>query len=143
MKPEFVKIKFKGKRIEDNTWAYGDLLVDVKGNPYISIVFTKDEHIYHEVYPETVEMVLIKGVKISYIGDNIIHQKYDITKLPQEQIVQCHNTVKSILSKDYMLITTPTDISKIDGDDIIIVIDTKEYTADELLDIIEREESDK
>lgn len=70
----------------------------------------------------------------------IIHQKYNINELPVEQIVQCHNTLVDSLPDDYMVVTTPTDISKIEGDDVIIVIDTKEYIADELLDIIKKNE---
>ena len=68
----------------------------------------------------------------------IIHQKFDKDKITLEQATKYHRLLTSVLPEDYITITTPTDISKIDGDGIVITIDAKEYTANELLEIIEK-----
>lgn len=69
---------------------------------------------------------------------NIIHQKFDPDKFNYEQVARFHNMLKSTLPNDYILITTPTEISKIDGNDTVITIDAKEYTTNELMAIIEK-----
>ena len=46
--------------------------------------------------------------------------------------------VEKELNDEYLLVTTPTDLSVIDGDQIVITIDTKPYTGSELLEIIEK-----
>jgi len=51
-----------------------------------------------------------------------------------------HDSIKDVLPKDYILITSPTDIAKIDGDLKIINIDCKEYSYNELIKIIEKAE---
>lgn len=68
----------------------------------------------------------------------IIHQKFDMDKIKFKQVSKLHDMLKSALPQDYIIITSPTDISKIDGDDIVITIDTREYTINELMEIIEK-----
>ena len=68
----------------------------------------------------------------------IIHQKYDKKTITYEELARSHNMIKNALPEDYILITTPTEISKIEGDDLIVTIDAKKYSTNELLDIIEK-----
>ena len=68
----------------------------------------------------------------------IIHQKYDMHKLTIEQVASLHKMLKETFPESYLIISTPTDITQIDGDDTIITIDTTQYTANELLEIIEK-----
>jgi len=53
-------------------------------------------------------------------------------------IFKMHDNIKKELPEDYILITTPTDITKIDGDCKIIYIDCKSYSINELNEIIEK-----
>lgn len=68
----------------------------------------------------------------------IIHQKYELGKISFDKLSKLHDMIKSTLSDDYIVITTPTDISKIDGETIVITIDAKGYTTNELIEIIEK-----
>lgn len=71
----------------------------------------------------------------------IIHQKYDRYKIPTYQIKEIHDHVKKSLPEDYILITTPTDLTCINDEDIIITIDAKAYSTKELMEIIEKAKS--
>jgi len=76
---------------------------------------------------------------------NILHQKIPINSngenlLKLKEIARIHESIKNVLPKDYILITSPTDIIKIDGDLKIINIDCKEYSYNELIEIIEKSE---
>ena len=66
----------------------------------------------------------------------IIHQKI-LPGTTLEQAYDLHNVVRNILS-DYTVITTPTEINSIEGDVKIIKIDAKEYSYNELQEIIEK-----
>lgn len=68
----------------------------------------------------------------------IIHQKYDMDKLTVEQVSRMHKMLKETFPENYLIISTPTDITQIEGNDIIVTIDTTLYTAKELLEIIEK-----
>lgn len=62
----------------------------------------------------------------------IIHQKYDVDKILPRELSELHNMLVETLPKDYIVISTPTDVQKLDGDDIVI------YTYNELVDVIEK-----
>jgi hypothetical protein len=71
----------------------------------------------------------------------IIHNKlpmdqYGNSILCDEEIEIIHNTIQDMLGNDYIVITTPTDISLINSDDIIIKIDCKDYTYNDLIALI-------
>lgn len=72
----------------------------------------------------------------------ILHQKYNRYELDYEQMYKMHMYLKEVVEKElndeYLLITTPTDLSVIDGDQIVITIDTTPYTGDQLREIIEK-----
>jgi hypothetical protein len=72
----------------------------------------------------------------------ILHQKYKKYDLDYSEVIKIHMHIKEVVEKElndeYLLITTPTDLSVIDGDQIVITIDAKPYTSDELLEIIEK-----
>ena len=63
----------------------------------------------------------------------------DITR---KEVQDMHNGIKSVLPEDYIVISTPTDISVVDGDAKIITIDAKEYSYDELKIIIDSQSED-
>jgi len=71
----------------------------------------------------------------------IIHQKIPTKNgygiLPQKTINDLHQYLRDALPEDYIIISTPTDISVIDGSTKIITIDSKEYSYDELKNIID------
>lgn len=74
---------------------------------------------------------------------NILFQKIPIddsgTMLISNELVwTIHNYIKEKLPDDYILITSPMDLNKIDGDIKIINIDCKEYSCTELMEIIEK-----
>jgi hypothetical protein len=76
---------------------------------------------------------------------NILLQKIPINDcgyslISTEQVLRIHNYIKDTLPKDdnYILITSPMDIVKVDGDMKIISIDCKSYSYEELKDIIEK-----
>lgn len=63
--------------------------------------------------------------------DGQILMSWDVTS-------NLHEVVRNQLPEDYIVITTPTDLSVVDGNVKIIRIDAKEYTTNELLEIIEK-----
>ena len=74
---------------------------------------------------------------------NIIHNKipiddngHSIIKL--DMIEDIHNAIKNKLGEEYIVITTPTELNMIDGDAMIITIDYKGYSYNELMEIIEK-----
>jgi len=76
---------------------------------------------------------------------NILHQRIPINGdgeylLKLSEIVNMHNSIKNALPEDCIVITSPTDIIKIDGDYKIIHIDCKKYSYNELMEIIEKAE---
>jgi hypothetical protein len=73
---------------------------------------------------------------------NILFQKISMGEdgfptVSCEFVETVHKSIKNALPADYILITSPFDLNKVDGDSKIINIDCKEYSANELLDIIE------
>lgn len=62
--------------------------------------------------------------------------------LSLSEVDKIHNYIKNSILKDsdYILITSPMNIAKVDGDIKIIHINCKEYSYDELKDIIEKAE---
>jgi len=51
---------------------------------------------------------------------NILHQKIPINSngeylLKLREVSRMHDSIKDVLPEDYILITSPTDIAKIDG----------------------------
>jgi len=57
-----------------------------------------------------------------------------------DDVLTMHNLIKDSLPDDYIIITTPTEIIKVDGDCKIIYIDCKSYSINELNEIIEKAE---
>jgi hypothetical protein len=84
--------------------------------------------------------VLLKEVIM--VSKTIIHQRIPVEDgqilMTWDLVSKLHEVIRSQLPEDYIVITTPTDLSVIDGDTKIIRIDAKEYTTTELLDIIEK-----
>lgn len=62
--------------------------------------------------------------------------EYGISPFDQEEIEDIHNMINNRLGDEYTVITSPTDITLVEGDDVIIRIDCKDYTFNELMDII-------
>jgi hypothetical protein len=77
---------------------------------------------------------------------NILLQKVPINEkgeilLKLDMISKIHESIKNNLKDDnYILITSPMDIQKVDGDIKIIRIDCKTYSYNELEEIIEKAE---
>ena len=74
---------------------------------------------------------------------NIIHMK--IPTVAQDTFAVSHAVLANIaeqaraaLPEDYILLITPFDTTMIDGDAMIINIDCREYSYNELKEIIER-----
>ena len=67
------------------------------------------------------------------------YTKYDFS---QKQIDNIHqhltNMVHRDLNDEYVVVSTPTDISILGRDDVVIRIDAKKYSVPELLTIIEK-----
>jgi hypothetical protein len=76
-----------------------------------------------------------------------------LNKLPMDKQGSCllncetqsriHNMIYKTLNEkcpedNYIVFTTPTDLSVVDGNAKIIKIDAKEYSSNELLEIIEK-----
>ncbi len=66
------KILFKGKRLENGEWVYGDLMTKYPHHKGLTIV--ENGCVYHEVDPETVGQytgtdIFSKGFKGVYVGD--------------------------------------------------------------------------
>jgi hypothetical protein len=71
----------------------------------------------------------------------ILHNKVELDDmgcctLEDDSICQIHDMIKTIVGDEYTVITSPMDINLIDSDDVIIRIDCKEYTYNELIKII-------
>jgi len=70
--------------------------------------------------------------------DKIIHFKVDPLKDNVETINRFWEVIKNYLGDEYKIIVTPFDATKIDGDFKIINLDFKEYSYNELMDVIEK-----
>jgi len=73
----------------------------------------------------------------------IIHSKVQMNEngnsiMTQEMIQNTHDYIQETLGDDYVVITTPTELNIIDGDTKIITIDCKDYSYNELIDIINK-----
>jgi len=78
-----------------------------------------------------------------FMSKTIIHSKIPTddrgnSLIPMAQIARCIDNMRSVLGNDYVIIATPFDTNKIDGDTILINIDCKEYSCNELMEIIEK-----
>lgn len=62
--------------------------------------------------------------------------------LALETISAFHNSLYKALGKDYIVITSPMEMQVVDGDDIIITIDCKSYTYNELMELINSKKGD-
>jgi len=79
---------------------------------------------------------------------NIIHNRIPINEdgrflIDSKLIWDIHNSIQRNLDnyypdEHYLVITTPSDLSCVDGDSKIIQIKAKEYSANELLEAIEK-----
>lgn len=70
------------------------------------------------------------------ILNKVPFDEYGASLFSQEELQGIHNTIKDSLGDDYTVITSPTDVTLVESDDIIIRIDCKDYTFNELMDII-------
>lgn len=80
------------------------------------------------------------------MSNKIVHQKVPLDKngcmlLDAETVMNLHKAISKGLPDDYILLTSPTDLNVIDGDIKIIHIDAKEYSVNELREIIEKAEN--
>lgn len=74
---------------------------------------------------------------------NILHQKIPVDGkgrylLGCDEIAKIHNSLRNALPEDCIVVTTPTELTKIDGEFKVIQIDCKEYSYNELVEIIEK-----
>jgi len=77
------------------------------------------------------------------MSKTIIHSKIPTDTngnylLSAKQIADYADRASDILGDDYIFIVTPFEMNKIDGDDMLINIDCKEYSYNELMEIIEK-----
>jgi len=77
------------------------------------------------------------------LNKTIIHSKIPVDDsgrflIPLNQIARYVENMKSILPENCILITTPFDTTKVDGDATIVNIDCKKYSFNELMEIIEK-----
>ena len=70
----------------------------------------------------------------------IIVQEFDYEKTPHEVAKRFHFNTESCLPEDYILITTPFKTYMANPEDKIIYIQDKSYSAEELLEVIEKAE---
>lgn len=72
----------------------------------------------------------------------ILHQKVDIEKIDLELMWNMHNWLKKLidnnLNDEYLVITTPNELSVLEDSEAIICIDAKHYTLEELKIAIEK-----
>lgn len=74
---------------------------------------------------------------------NILLQKIELDEygcplINIEELSVIHRMVKETIPEDYVLITSPMDLIKVDGDMKIVKIDCREYSYNELQEIIEK-----
>ena len=77
------------------------------------------------------------------MNKTIIHSKIPLNNegnwlVNVEQVTRFAKLTKEQLGNDYTLIITPFETTKIDGDAMLINIDCKEYSYNELIDIVEK-----
>lgn len=77
------------------------------------------------------------------ILNKVTLDEYGVSPFNQEEVEDIHNMIKNNLGDDYTVITSPMDITLVEGDDIIIRIDCKDYTFNELMDIIGKYEQNQ
>ena len=68
----------------------------------------------------------------------IIVQEFDYDKTPHDVAKRFHFNTESCLPEDYILITTPLKTYMANPEDKLIYIQDKSYSAEELLEIIEK-----
>ena len=79
------------------------------------------------------------------MGNKIIHNKIPINEygsilIPIKSVSEIHNYIMEIvkqLDDNYVVITSSTEISCLNDNDVVISIDAKDYTYNELKEIIE------
>lgn len=70
------------------------------------------------------------------MSKTIIHQRFEMDKFTPKLIADFHGMIRKALPEKYILITSPTEIIKVDGETPVLMIDAKEYTANELMEIL-------
>ena len=78
--------------------------------------------------------ILLNKIPICSNGDLLF--SYDVA-------INIHKNIQSILDEEcpednYVVITTPTELSSIDGNTKIICIGARSYSSDELLEAVEK-----
>ncbi len=66
----------------------------------------------------------------------ILHNKYNKYELTTDDVLRVHKMLETAVGDEYKILTTPTDLTLVDGDDVLIVIDTKNYTYNEIIQLI-------
>ena len=68
----------------------------------------------------------------------IIVQEFEMGKFTFQQLSQQHENLQNYLPEDYILITTPFKTYMANPEDKLIYIQDKSYSAEELLEVIEK-----
>lgn len=75
----------------------------------------------------------------------ILHNKIPMVngnfEFPYDAVQKVHNSIREAVEKidsEYIVLTTPTELSVVDGDAKIVMISAKEYSYNELKEIIEK-----
>lgn len=80
------------------------------------------------------------------MSNKILHNKIPIDEygsmlIPVRSVSEIHNYIMEIvkqLDDNYIVITSPTEISCLNDNDVVISIDAKDYTYNELKEIIQK-----
>lgn len=71
------------------------------------------------------------------MSKKIIHNKIPLGELSSQEVKDIHNVLQKGFGADYLVITTPTDLNIIEGDDILIKFEGTDYTVNEIMKAIE------
>lgn len=72
----------------------------------------------------------------------IIHHKFDPETVTAFQTVSNHRYLKKELGEDYILISSPDEFIKVDGDATLICIDDIELSYNKIIELIKLREAE-